>query len=49
MISRESFIAIVDALDEYWNDKIEHLKALYIYESYFMCRRKGTGQEGSDS
>ena len=35
MIKRESFIKIVDALDEYWSDKIEHLKALYIYESYF--------------
>lgn len=35
MISRDSFISIVNTLDEYWNDKIEHLEALGISESYF--------------
>lgn len=37
MISRDSFIAIVNTFDEYWNDKIEHLEALGISESYFNC------------
>ena len=35
MITKESFISIVNALDEYWSDKLDHLKALGIYESYF--------------
>jgi hypothetical protein len=35
MISKESFVSIMEALDEFWNDKVEHLKALDIHESYF--------------
>ena len=35
MISRDSFIEIVNALDEFWGDKIEHLKALDLGENYF--------------
>ena len=35
MISRDSFIEIVNALDEFWGDKIEHLNALGIGENYF--------------
>ena len=35
MIDKKSFIEIVNALDEYWNDKIEHFTALGIGENYF--------------
>lgn len=35
MISKESFVNIMEALDEFWNDKVEHLRALDIHESYF--------------
>lgn len=35
MISKESFVKIVNALDEYWNDKAEILKKLDIHECYF--------------
>ena len=35
MITRESFTKIVNALDEFWNDKNEHLAALGIQENYF--------------
>ena len=35
MISRESFIEIVNILDEYWGDKIPHLEALGFGEAYF--------------
>ena len=35
MITKESFVSIVNALDEYWNDKIEHMEALGIGENYF--------------
>lgn len=35
MISRDSFIEMVNALDEFWGDKIEHLEALGFGENYF--------------
>lgn len=35
MISRNSFIEIVNALDEFWGDKIAHLEALGFGENYF--------------
>ena len=34
MISKTAFVKIVDALDELWNEKIEHLRALDMEESY---------------
>ena len=35
MINKESFVQIIDALDEFWNEKNEHLRALGIEENYF--------------
>ena len=35
MISKDSFITIVNALDEFWHDKNEHLVALGISDNYF--------------
>ena len=35
MITRENFITIMNAFDEYWNEKLEALKALDIHECYF--------------
>lgn len=35
MITRDNFAKIVNALDEFWNDKNEHLTALGIQENYF--------------
>lgn len=35
MISRDSFITIVNALDKFWNEKNEHLVALGIFDNYF--------------
>ena len=35
MISKENFVTIVNAFDEYWNEKAEALNKLDIYECYF--------------
>lgn len=35
MISKENFTHIMEALDEFWNDKADALKILGIQECYF--------------